>query len=67
MKAGLKAENPDYASLFAIPIKPAGFDQQILYFPATGEEPAGVYRIDKDGVKVMGAAPLPQKTLLSLF
>ena len=67
MRAGLKAKDPDFASLFAIPIKPAGFDQQILYFPATGEDPAGVYRVDKDGLKAIDAQPIPQKTLLSLF
>ena len=67
MQAGLKAETPDYASLFAVPIKPEGYDQRILYFPAKGEEKAGVYRVDKDGLKAIGAAPIPQPTLLGLF
>ena len=67
MQAGLKAETPAYASLFAVPIKPEGYDQRILYFPAKGEEKAGVYRVDKDGLKAIGAAPIPQPTLLGLF
>tara|TARA_R110002012_G_scaffold282320_1_gene471991 strand:+ start:588 stop:2282 length:1695 start_codon:yes stop_codon:yes gene_type:complete len=67
MRAALKGETPNYASLFAVPIKPQGYDQQILYFPAKGEEKAGVYRVDKDGLKAIGAAPIPQPTLLGLF
>jgi hypothetical protein len=67
MKAGLKAKNPNLGSLFAVPIKPKGYDQQIVYFPAKGEEPAGVYRVDEDGMKVIGAKAIPPSSLATLF
>jgi hypothetical protein len=68
MRAGLKAEKPDYASLFAVEIKPKGYDQKIVYFPANpdGTEPAGVYRVDKDGLK-SGTKPIPPSILVGLF
>jgi len=68
MRAGLKAEDPDYASLFAVEIKPEGYDQKIVYFPANpeGTEPAGVYRVDKDGLK-SGTKPIPPSILVGLF
>ena len=66
MQAGLKAEKPDYASLFAVPIKPKGYDQNIVYFEKQGDQEAGVYRVDKDGIKA-SSTPLPQSILVGLF
>ena len=68
MQASLKAEKPDYASLFAVEVKPKGYDQKIVYFPANpdGTEPAGVYRVDKDGLK-SGTKPIPPSILSELF
>ena len=68
MRAGLKAEKPDYASLFAVEVKPKGYDQKIVFFPANpdGTEPAGVYRVDKDGLK-SGTKPIPPSILSGLF
>ncbi len=68
MRAALKAENPDYASLFAVEVKPKGYDQKIVFFPEneTGTEPAGVYRVDKEGLK-SGTKPIPPSILVGLF
>ena len=68
MRASLKAENPDYASLFAVEVKPEGYDQKIVFFPANkeGTEPAGVYRVDKEGLKST-TKPIPPSILSELF
>jgi len=68
MRAALKGEDPDYASLFAVEVKPEGYDQKIVFFPEneTGTEPAGVYRVDKDGLK-SGTKPIPPSILVGLF
>ena len=55
-------------NLFSVPVLiPGDAKSQVASFPATKSEVAGVYRIDKDGAKAVGATPMSREFLLGLF
>ena len=69
MKSNLRNEKANLESLFAVAVQiPGPAKSKVAYFPAVkdGDE-AGVYRIDDDGAKGIGATPMSRTFLLGLF
>ncbi len=68
MKSNLGNEKANLESLFAVAVQiPGPAKSKVAYFPAVGKEKAGVYRIDDDGAKGIGATPMSREFLLGLF
>ena len=68
MKSNLGNEKANLESLFAVAVQiPGPAKSKVAYFPAVGKEKAGVYRIDDDGAKGIGATPMGREFLLGLF
>jgi len=68
MKSNLGTEKANLQSLFAVAVQiPGPAKSKVAHFPATKSEVAGVYRIDKDGAKAVGATPMSREFLLGLF
>jgi len=68
MKSNLGTEKANLESLFAVAVQiPGPAKSKVAHFPATKTEVAGVYRIDADGAKAVGATPMSREFLLGLF
>tara|TARA_R110002012_G_scaffold162887_1_gene325202 strand:- start:360 stop:2063 length:1704 start_codon:yes stop_codon:yes gene_type:complete len=68
MKSNLGNKKANLESLFAVAVQiPGPAKSKVAYFPAVGKEKAGVYRIDDDGAKGIGATPMGREFLLGLF